>query len=212
MVKPSIDTLLYGSSGTPLVHELLKWAADTENLHEFVADFHRLQLEHWLWSRREDLGEKVLDVGVYNLRSWVGEGYTPFGGSGVGEKGTLLEMPYPDNTFDGVILTEVLEHCEDPVKALAEVKRVIKPKGLLLVTSPFIWSWHGVENQYPDYWRFTHQGWQLLLKSWLGVIVKPFEWTDEGAAAFDLLRRWECFGYKGLTTAHTGYMCEAYKK
>lgn len=57
----------------------------------------------------------------------------------------IYQMPYADNTFDAVILSEVLEHLEDDKQALAEAYRVLKPNGVLAVTVPhanypFLWD------------------------------------------------------------------------
>jgi ubiquinone/menaquinone biosynthesis C-methylase UbiE len=41
-------------------------------------------------------------------------------------QGNIYELPYKDNEFDLVLCTEVLEHLEDPEKALKELKRVAK--------------------------------------------------------------------------------------
>lgn len=49
------------------------------------------------------------------------------------KKGTIYKLPYKANTFDLIICTEVLEHLEDPQKALAELKRVAKKYILLSV-------------------------------------------------------------------------------
>jgi 2-polyprenyl-3-methyl-5-hydroxy-6-metoxy-1,4-benzoquinol methylase len=42
------------------------------------------------------------------------------------KKGTIYELPYKANSFDLIICTEVMEHLEEPEKALAELKRVTK--------------------------------------------------------------------------------------
>ena len=42
------------------------------------------------------------------------------------KKGDIYKLPYKDNSFDVVICSEVMEHLEDPEKALKELKRVTK--------------------------------------------------------------------------------------
>ncbi len=46
-------------------------------------------------------------------------------------------FPYPDGRFDGILFCEILEHLMyDPVAALLECRRVLRPDGWLLVTTP----------------------------------------------------------------------------
>jgi SAM-dependent methyltransferase len=211
----SRDVLLYGLSQSEGYAFLLHWMQNTPGLHEFPApDYHRLQLEHWVWSHREALGHDILDVGVYNPRTYLGDGYVTFGepdtSTAEDQKGTLLALPFPDHAFDGVVLTEVLEHCVDPRRAICEVFRVLRPGGLLLVTSPFCWPTHQTAD-YQDYWRFARQGWELLLSRFADVTITACELTTEGQAAYDILRRFEAMGFASQTEITTGYLCEARK-
>lgn len=211
----SRDVLLYGLSQSEEYAYLLNWMQTTPGLHEFPApDYHRVQLEHWVWSHRAELGTTILDVGVYNPRRYLGDGYVTFGedGTSTGEdtKGDLLALPFHGDAFDGVILTEVLEHCVDPKAAIAEVFRVLKPGGLLLVTSPFMWPDHRTED-YKDYWRFTEQAWELLLSAFGDVQITPCALTVEGQAAYDFLRRFEAMGFACHTKITTGYLCRGRK-
>ncbi len=50
--------------------------------------------------------------------------------------GSVTELPFKDNSFDIVISTEVIEHTTSAKKAIAELCRVTKPGGTLIITTP----------------------------------------------------------------------------
>lgn len=54
-------------------------------------------------------------------------------------RGDATRLPFPDNTFDTVVTSEVLEHIQNDVAAIAELHRVLKPGGTLGVTVPTWW-------------------------------------------------------------------------
>jgi len=64
--------------------------------------------------------------------------------------------------FDAVICTSLLEHLEEPRRAIDEIRAVLRPGGLLLLSVPFRYPIHGTDR-YKDYWRFTLDGLMLLL-------------------------------------------------
>ena len=51
-------------------------------------------------------------------------------------RGDLLHLPFPDASVDRVMASEVLEHIPDDVTAMAEIFRVLKPGGRMVITVP----------------------------------------------------------------------------
>jgi ubiquinone/menaquinone biosynthesis C-methylase UbiE len=63
-------------------------------------------------------------------------------------------IPFPDNHFDAVFSTEVLEHIFNPDTILKEIYRVMKPGAHLLLTCPFTWPEHEIPYDYARYSSF----------------------------------------------------------
>lgn len=73
---------------------------------------------------------------------------------------TAQALPFKDACFDGILCTEVLEHCPEPTQVLEEMRRVSKPGGYLLLTVPLSEQLH--EDPF-DFYRFTVHGLTYLL-------------------------------------------------
>src|SRR6266496_2409889 len=74
-------------------------------------------------------------------------------------------LPFPAAMFDYGICADTLEHDQAPWETTKELQRVLRPRGLLIVTVPGIGF---PRHDYPsDYWRFTTDG--------LGLLFKDFE-------------------------------------
>lgn len=61
--------------------------------------------------------------------------------------GSAGAIPLAEGAFDAIIMADVLEHCPDEAAVLEELRRVLRPGGLLLVTVPalrILWSHHDV--------------------------------------------------------------------
>ena len=100
---------------------------------------------------------RVLDVGCG--RAWVAAAFLPRGVSVVsldasadnpqraldrlpapnhaGVAADALALPFADGTFDAVVAAEITEHVPDPARFLAELFRVLRPGGRLVVTTPY---------------------------------------------------------------------------
>lgn len=69
------------------------------------------------------------------------------------------DLPFVDSSFDAVICQAVLEHVVDPWRVAAEIRRVLKPKGLVYSEIPFMQQVHGGAF---DFTRFTLLGHRRL--------------------------------------------------
>jgi len=59
--------------------------------------------------------------------------------------GTLEDQGYPENYFDAVTMSHLIEHVYDPLKLLGECRRILKPGGRLVAVTPNSKSWlHGL--------------------------------------------------------------------
>jgi SAM-dependent methyltransferase len=90
------------------------------------------------------------------------------------QKGSILALDFPDNTFDLVCAFDVIEHVEDDRLAVSEMRRVAKQGGVMCVTVPafmFLWSEHDVVNHH--FRRYTSK----ILR---GVFDVGFGMSDVG--------------------------------
>jgi len=70
-------------------------------------------------------------------------------------------LPFADERFDSAVCFEVLEHVFNPDEVLAELRRVLKPGGRLLLSIPFGWDEHEVPY---DFARYTSFGLRHVLR------------------------------------------------
>lgn len=50
--------------------------------------------------------------------------------------GSAYDLPYDDNSFDIVVSSDVIEHLQNTSIYLSEIKRVVRPKGLVVISTP----------------------------------------------------------------------------
>jgi SAM-dependent methyltransferase len=98
--------------------------------------------------------------------------------------GRLEELPFADGTFDLITCLDVIEHTPDDRVTLAELRRVTRPGGWLLVTVPAyqaLWSLHDEANHH--YRRYSRSmlrdaalssGWTVMtMSSFNSVLLAP---------------------------------------
>jgi ubiquinone/menaquinone biosynthesis C-methylase UbiE len=78
--------------------------------------------------------QREVDVTGLDFSSWALEQLRKEGFKTV--LSSLPDIPLPDNTFDMVIATEVIEHLDHPDKTLLQMVRVVRPDGLIMCSVP----------------------------------------------------------------------------
>lgn len=103
-------------------------------------------------------GSRILDAGAGELAQkrhcshldYVAQDFGSYNGSGDGAGlqtgkwdqthldivSDITEIPEPDASFDAIMCIEVFEHLPDPLAALREFTRLLKPSGWLVITAP----------------------------------------------------------------------------
>jgi SAM-dependent methyltransferase len=93
--------------------------------------------------------------------------------AGADLQGTVESIPVEDASFDVVLCTQVLEHCDDPAAAVRELHRVTRPGGRVLASTHGVFPFHPAPT---DFWRWTHTGLERVFRDnadWSSVTVRP---------------------------------------
>jgi SAM-dependent methyltransferase len=78
---------------------------------------------------------------------------------GEGVVGSATELPFGDATFDVVSAFDVVEHCADDERAVAELRRVLVPGGRMLLSVPaYQWAWSDHDVRAGHHRRYTRSG------------------------------------------------------
>jgi SAM-dependent methyltransferase len=90
--------------------------------------------------------------------------------------GDLMNTGLQDNSYDALVLSEVLEHIKVPHAAIAEVHRILKPGGRVIITAPLLFTLH---DRPADFYRFTKYGLAYLLSDFRDVTIKERDtWAE----------------------------------
>jgi SAM-dependent methyltransferase len=103
---------------------------------------------------------------------------------GIAVVGDARALPFHNDVFDVVLCTEMLEHVPEPQAAIDEMWRVLRPGGLLVLTTRFLFPIHDAPH---DYFRFTKYGLRHLLRRF--EVVQLQEETDSVGTLAVLVQR-----------------------
>lgn len=200
--------------------ELIEWNAEHQAYPmappEYgPVDFHRAQIERWLWDHRDQMLGPVVDVGAEFRREYIPDyrtlntqSYdTPYAQVRPDITGNVTQLPFEDGEIGTLICTEVLEHVPNLFRAVSEIKRVARQ---VFIAAPFIWPTHDTEH-YQDLWRITEQGWRFLFSDFASLEVTPVEMRKPARGLWSHIATWECMGNGWENTAPTGYMVRGVK-
>jgi SAM-dependent methyltransferase len=97
--------------------------------------------------------------------------------------GSVLEMPFAESSFDLAVSLDVIEHLEDDLAALRELRRTVAPGGALLVTVPaYQWLWSGHDEINHHHRRYTRRalqrvgeqaGWKQARTTYFNSLLLP---------------------------------------
>jgi SAM-dependent methyltransferase len=140
--------------------------------------------QEWLKSTLSAIptGNIILDAGAGELRNkklcghlnYISQDFGEYNGQGDGKGlqcdewdtssidiiSDICNIPKPDNSFDAILCSEVLEHLPNPVSAIKEFHRLLKVDGRLILTAPFASLVHFAPYHYcsgfSKYWYEYH--------------------------------------------------------
>lgn len=147
-------------------------------------DFNERARDQWVAeiARQLPAGTRILDVGAgpcryRNLFShchYEAQDFAQYEGTaegvnadpnwGYGELDYISDItaiPVPDGSFDAILCTEVLEHVPEPIRAIQEMARILKPGGRLFLTAPLGSGIH--QAPYHFYGGYTPYFYQTML-------------------------------------------------
>ena len=153
------DYKLYFKTLIPNIIHLEKYVRGTKYQNR-----HAERIRLFIQFREEcDLpGKKCMQVGVRGAKTgknWVSVDLydkSPF----VDYHYDIQALEFEDDYFDGISCSAILEHVENPIKAISEMFRVLKKGGKIWVEIPFNQPYHPSPH---DYWRVTPDGMRIWM-------------------------------------------------
>ena len=134
------------------------------------------------------LAGRILNVGSKNVRlgaDSVNLDVVPGAGVDVVGDAHELERHFPEKSFDTVVLSAVLQYCENPQRVIQQAHYVLKPGGMLLLDAPFLQPYCPDGS---DLWRFSDDGLRRLCEKHFEIVELSPTFTMGSSVAFIIQR------------------------
>ncbi|OZB57547.1 MAG: hypothetical protein B7X35_00935 [Halothiobacillus sp. 14-56-357] len=125
------------------------------------AQRHKQRIAQRIHGRLLDIGcgEKPLMPFLGDGVDYIGLDYPPTVAKGYSGKADVFGdgqcLPFADASFDCITILDVMEHLPNPEAAFGEMLRVLKPGGILISQTPFLYPLHDLPH---DFQRWTGEG------------------------------------------------------
>ncbi|MGD9889297.1 MAG: class I SAM-dependent methyltransferase [Halothiobacillaceae bacterium] len=152
MIAPHIRRLFAGLKHTPLHPQWLVFRN---------AQLHKQHVAQHIQGCLLDIGcgEKPLMPFLDDAVEYIGLDYPPTVAKGYSGKADVFGdgqcLPFKDASFDSISILDVMEHLPNPEAAFREMVRVLKPGGILVSQTPFLYPLHDLPH---DFQRWTGEG------------------------------------------------------
>jgi len=138
---------------------------------------------------------KLLDIGCGKPCEFMNDGsFLNYIGYGIGidikkcegvkkvVRGDVQNLPFKNESFDIIVAMEVLEHVNDIELSLKNIREVLKPDGIFIMSTPkenILWGifWFIWENTIGRMWKDTHKI-KISKEQWINKVKKHFEISD----------------------------------
>ena len=134
----------------------------------YIYQPNRVLLDEQIKKYSRHIRGRLLDVGAgsfsryskfFDVQEYIKMDVQP--GKNVDVVGRAENIPLEAESFDSLVCTQVLGDIKNPLEALKEFFRVLKPGGMVLLTESFINEMH---DEPRDFWRFTKFGLEYLFQ------------------------------------------------
>ena len=97
-----------------------------------------------------------------------------------------------ENKYDKIICIAILEHVYDPFKAVLNLKKMLKEKGIIYGMVPYLYHYHAPQDlKFQDYFRFSKDALAYLFKDFSNIELYPVRGRISSSFHMMFAGRWK---------------------